>query len=233
MDVMEENGAKSEVCPKKFLLVVAKIKEMIAGGELTYGDPLPPERRLIDDIGASRSSLREAFDTLETMGFIERIPCKGRFLRTPKKFPGIERSLTLGESSVLEMAHAREMIEPIICAEAARYASSVDIANLRRLLSMNAYADKESPLGCANFHMAVAEATHNFIFINIARTYFSTSSEVCKLALDTESPFAELDPQHEEIYAAIEAHDPDGAERAASRHIAAMKKILIGILSSR
>ncbi|HPI97954.1 MAG TPA: GntR family transcriptional regulator, partial [Synergistales bacterium] len=61
--------------------VVEEIKELISRGEFEQGDPLPPERQLIEQLGVSRSSLREAFKVLESLGLLESIPGKGRFVR--------------------------------------------------------------------------------------------------------------------------------------------------------
>lgn len=51
--------------------IVSQLIELITEGKLLPGEKLPSERRLTDLFGVGRSSLREALNTLETMGFIE------------------------------------------------------------------------------------------------------------------------------------------------------------------
>ena len=51
--------------------IVEQIKSLIAKGDLKPGDALPPERELISLLNVSRPSLREALNTLATMGFLE------------------------------------------------------------------------------------------------------------------------------------------------------------------
>ena len=64
--------------PRIYERVVESIKASIARQELQSGDPLPPERQLMEDMGVSRSSLREGFRVLELLGLIESVPGKQR-----------------------------------------------------------------------------------------------------------------------------------------------------------
>ena len=97
--------------PRVYEGVVEKLKASISSGELQPGDPLPSERRLMDDFGVSRSSLREAFRVLELLGLIESIPGKGRFVRRPASTDEGE-PIPLEDSALLELMEARRVLEP-------------------------------------------------------------------------------------------------------------------------
>jgi DNA-binding FadR family transcriptional regulator len=56
--------------PKTSELVADKIRAQIVRGELNEGDTLPPEAQLIETLGISRPTLREAFRILEAEGLI-------------------------------------------------------------------------------------------------------------------------------------------------------------------
>ena len=87
--------------------VVDEIKERIASGALRQGEPVPPERQLMEDIGVSRSSLREAFRVLELLGLIESIPGKGRFVRRGRgEDGGIPDPRKLEDAAILELMEA-------------------------------------------------------------------------------------------------------------------------------
>jgi DNA-binding FadR family transcriptional regulator len=59
-------GAQGRVRPSKMSdQVAARIRRMIARGELVDGDWLPTEAELIQRFGVSRPTLREAFRLLE------------------------------------------------------------------------------------------------------------------------------------------------------------------------
>lgn len=56
--------------PKTSEIVADQIRAQIIRGELTEGDTLPPEGHLIDNLGISRPTLREAIRILEAEGLI-------------------------------------------------------------------------------------------------------------------------------------------------------------------
>lgn len=58
--------------------VIAQIQEKILDGELRVGARLPSERELVEALGVSRSSIREALRSLEAMGIIEAQGGSGR-----------------------------------------------------------------------------------------------------------------------------------------------------------
>lgn len=56
------------------------IRQRIVEGDLAAGDKLPPERVLVDELGVSRTVLREALSSLEALGLIEVRGRRGRFV---------------------------------------------------------------------------------------------------------------------------------------------------------
>lgn len=58
--------------------VVAQIQDKILDGELQVGAKLPSERDLVEALGVSRSSVREALRALEAMGIIDAQGGSGR-----------------------------------------------------------------------------------------------------------------------------------------------------------
>src|SRR6056297_3128640 len=70
-----ENHEKSGLEPvKKIRLyesIVKQIQHLINEGDLIPGQRLPPERELSEELGVSRTSIREALRALETMGYLE------------------------------------------------------------------------------------------------------------------------------------------------------------------
>ena len=51
--------------------IVHQLRGLILRGEYTPGDKLPPERKLAEELGVNRASLREAIKTLEHMGLVK------------------------------------------------------------------------------------------------------------------------------------------------------------------
>ncbi len=209
--------------------VVEKLKASISSGELQPGDPLPSERRLMDDFRVSRSSLREAFRVLEQLGLIESIPGKGRFVRRPAS-TGDGEPLQLEDSALLELVEARRILEPEFAAEAARKATSTDLTAILRILTdTEAQVDQRDARARYDvaFHLALAEATHNFIFVSITRRNFelimATHDRIYNLLDDLDAFLLE----HRAIYEALLDHDPDRARQAANAHMDRIYRTLL------
>ena len=65
-----------------FLRVAEQIERFVAGNGLTPGDRLPGERELVELLGVSRASVREALRSLETRGVVRVRHGKGCLLYT-------------------------------------------------------------------------------------------------------------------------------------------------------
>lgn len=208
--------------------VVEKLKQAIASGELLPGDPLPSERRLMEDFGVSRSSLREAFRVMELLGLIDSIPGKGRFVRHAGS-DDEKKHIRLEDAAVLELMEARRVLDPAIAAESARRATPSDLTKLLRVIT-----DTEKSLDTPEqrarsdfeFHLALAEATRNFVFVNITRMNFdlilATHDKIYKLLEDKEAFLQE----HRGMYEAILDHDAELARERAAKHIDRIYKTL-------
>ena len=202
--------------------VVEKLKNEIAVGNILPGDPLPSERQLMETFSVSRSSLREAFRVMELLGLIESIPGKGRFVRHPRAISEDKNTMQLEDSAILELMEARRILDPAIIAESAMRATPSDLTRILRNIT---YTERSlsSPDERArvdfDFHLLLAEATHNFVFINLTRMNFdlisATHERIYKLLGDKDAFLNE----HREIYEAVLVHDVEKAREAASRHI--------------
>ena len=221
---------------RKYEAVVSAIREAISSGKLAYGDALPPERSLIDQFGVSRSSLREAFSVLELLGLIESKPGHGRFVRSPQALPQGTGDVPLEGQAILELMEARRVLDPAIASEAAKRAGTSDMTKLRRVISSTRESLNEIKSRAKSdfdFHLAMAEATRNFIFVNIVRMEFNlimATHERIYGVLEDKEAFAS---EHEELYEAITMRDAERASIAASSHIDRIYRTLLGAFAMR
>lgn len=203
--------------------VVEKLKEEIADGRLLPGDPLPSERQLMETFGVSRSSLREAFRVMELLGLIESIAGKGRFVRQPRVLSEEKAGrIQLEDSAILELMEARRILDPAIAGESAMRATPSDLMRLLRVITATEdrlTRPQDRAQADFDFHLVLAEATHNFVFVNITRMNFdlilATHERIYNL-LDDKDAFLN---EHRNMYDAILDHDAERAREAASRHI--------------
>ena len=61
--------------------VVNSIQDLISSKGLTVGSRLPSELALCETLSVSRSTVREAYKILQTMGYVELKRGKGAFVR--------------------------------------------------------------------------------------------------------------------------------------------------------
>ena len=215
--------------PRIYERVVESIKASIARQELQSGDPLPPERQLMEDMGVSRSSLREGFRVLELLGLIESIPGKGRFVRHVQRSGTQSGALHLENAAILELMEARKTLDPAMAAEAARRATASDMTRLRRIIA-STQSDLETLSHRAqsdfDFHLAIADATHNFLFSNIVQMEFNlimaTHEHIYGHLVNKESFIKE----HTSMYEAILDRDAERASAEATHHIDRIYKTL-------
>src|SRR5215510_11512408 len=116
-------------------LVVQRIKELLARGELKAGSRLPPERDLADMLHISRPSLRTALKALSVMGIIRAKPGAGTYIAEsiPEVFTEPMHFMTLiNNTSVEELFEARRIIEAGLAELATERATTEDIAAMNK-----------------------------------------------------------------------------------------------------
>lgn len=209
-------------------VVSESILALIRSGELKPGARLPSEPQLIELTGVSRSSVREAIRSLETMGLLEIRRGKGTYVRAieTSTMADAQILLMLADRRVLEnLVEVRVLLEPLMARLAAERATPDDLEALRRQLNaMRDAPDREAwrPPHLA-FHQALAEATHNIIMSKIWGMVAIFLKDSPLVTGGTEPTLPHI---HETLYAAIAIHDCDAAEAAMDQHISDMTRVL-------
>lgn len=105
--------------------VAQQLARRIEAGELKAGDRLPPERRLVEQFGASRTVIREALRSLAARGLIESYVGRGTFVRRPttQELTDKLKHLLTGSSRPEEIRGARLLVEAELAACAAAHHS--------------------------------------------------------------------------------------------------------------
>ena len=204
--------------------IVEQIKTLIAAGELRPGDVLPPERELMALFSVSRPSLREALNTLATMGFIEitqRHRTIVKSLTAGRITEPIDHLLKEDFQTVFELIEVRKAIETWNSYHAALRAIPEDIARLEECLgAMRNKIEKNLSVveEDANFHLAISEATHNKIQMHLMFSIYDKLKESLGKYLER-IDMNDVHAQHCKIVAAIKKKDPDQAEARMREHL--------------
>ncbi len=214
-----------------------KLLDAIVQGGIAVGSSLPSERELMTKYQVSRGTVREALSVLSAQNLIQvkRGRGGGSFISSPTSH-SVVQSLNLfikgQDIRFLDLAFAREAIEPAAAAQAAVSRSREKLEELWQLCTEcerkvdDAQRFVETNL---RWHLVVAEASNNPLFVA-----FLTSIST---ALHTATNFEEFDIKirkevvgvHWQIFEAIRVGDPDAARRRMTRHVSAYSQQLSSI----
>ena len=210
---------------------VHQIESLILEGVLRVGDRLPGERELARQFSISRPILRDALKTLEARGLIAARHGGGTYVADVigQVFtqPVMDLIATHKKATADYLEYRRE-VEGVAAEYAARRATADDRALLTRTIERMRQAHgsddfAEEAAIDVEFHNLVGECAHNIILLHTLRSCYRLLADgvFYNRALIYAFPGArdKLLAQHEAIYNAIMASDPDAARRAAQAHI--------------
>jgi len=205
--------------------IANQIKRLIVDGELKPGDQLPPERELIKQLGVSRPSLREALNALAAMGFLDVRQAKRTFVKSVTS-KLIEDPLSLlikaDDQKIFDLIEVRKAIETWAAYHAAQKASSEDIEQLGTIISEMKRAFEEGrswEKQDADFHLAMAKATHNTIHMHIMSGIYDLLKEsMARIFIDREK-VKKLMNHHQQIFNAIKSRSPEKASQKTLDHL--------------
>ncbi len=208
--------------------VVAILAQRIQTGELGDGQPLPPERDMMEEFGISRTVVREAVVALSNKGLIEARPRHRPLVRKP----GYDSAFSAIESIVTHLLHqpggvrnlfdTRILLEAALVREAAKTADKHDISALKQALEANEASIDNSEMFYETdigFHRILYEIPRNPVLPAVNRAYTTWLAphwmQMPRLPDLNQKNFE----AHKEIFDAVLMRDPDAAEDALKRHL--------------
>lgn len=219
--------------------IVEQLETLIAEGTFKAGERLPAERVLAEQFGVSRPSLREALQKLVARGLLISRQGGGNYV-TDALGKGItDPLLALLESQPSahrDLLEFRWVLEGACAYQAARRATEHDHARLQAahqaLEASYANNSRQQEGGAdAHFHLAIAEASHNLIYLHTMKGLFdllkrNVVTNIGGLYQRDPDTREQLRAQHAAILAAILAGDADAAKASAEQHIHFVEAVL-------
>lgn len=185
--------------------------DLIAG--LRSGTYAPGDRMPAEDVArrfaVSRTPVREALSRLQERGLLEMTP--GGLAVTRLERP-----------AVVELYALREILEGSAARFAAQHASPSDLFGLRHIAeSFAACTGDLARVAQINraFHAALEEAAHNRYLKSVLAGMHDTLMLLPSTTFSVPGRQVAAVTEHDAILDAIEARDPDEAERLARAHI--------------
>jgi DNA-binding FadR family transcriptional regulator len=208
--------------------VIARLEQQILSGNLVNGAPLPAERDLMEDFGASRTVIREAILALSNRGLIESKPRYRPIVRKPdyetvlNATGKIVQNLLTETDDVKNLYDSRVFIERGLVREAALSATKDNIADLKTAIAANEAAISNSVAFYETdvaFHGVLYRIPKNPIFPAIHKGYTAWLAPHWDKMLRSPERNKLNFHAHEAILAAIMERDPDAAEAVLKSHL--------------
>ena len=191
--------------------VAARLRDRIFSGELAPGSFID-ELALCAELSISRTPLREALKVLTAEGLLRHEPRRGCFVNQ------------ITEQDLDEIFPVIALLEGRCAYEAARNATDADLAALEQLherLQRNAKAKRINEYYETNFaiHEAIILLANNRWLAQV----IGDLRKIVKLArlqqLHAPGRLEQSLSEHLAVYAALKAHDAEGAEAAMRTHL--------------
>jgi GntR family transcriptional repressor for pyruvate dehydrogenase complex len=208
-------GAKR---PSRVEVVLEYVKDGIIPGRFKAESKLPTENEIADELGLSRTPVREAMKVLEALGMLEIRAGAGTFVRASLE-PSLAQlmlfRLYVKTASIEKLVEVRRIVE-LGCAElAAKRRTPEDLARMQECIdTLAACAASPTPdiertlQADLGFHRAMFAATHNELINTIANFVLDMVSPWIGQSLEAGGAERAV-MWHRVWYAMIEAKDSE------------------------
>lgn len=222
---------------KKYLYntIIEKIRDMIRIGELKPGDRLPPERKLADDFGVSRNSLRQAIQAMSERKMIESRQGDGNYISSSLDASffsdSIIDAITEQSDFLKDILEFRQMMEPQIAFLAAERITQEQIDSLKILVCDQHRAvidQKDDDFLDTAFHLKLAGYSGNRVVSQVMMAIRSIINETRSGWLQSRERRQSSIEGHLKIIDALESGNPDKAFEAMKKHLLEVEQHILG-----
>ena len=206
-------NVKQEVTDKYSLRgrVFHKLREDILSGKYEENEELK-EVAIGEELGVSRTPVREAFRQLELEGLIQIIPNKGAYVT------GIT------EKDVKDIYMIRSLLEGLCARWATEHITPEQMGEMEENIYLSRFHAQKGHLEQLaeldnRFHDILYEACNSKILEHQLKDFHQYVLRVRRKTLASKNRGPKSNEEHEQILLAIKAGDADKAEMLANRHM--------------
>lgn len=202
--------------------VVQRLRSAIADGHFRPGDRLV-ERELCEQLGVSRTSLREALRELENDGIVTSLANRGVIVST------------ISDQSAREVYEVRGVLEALIARRFAEHASPAQLAELALRIDelADAYAAQQG-VGAAKqaFYEALMAGADHQLAASMLRGIQLRASQLRMMTLSDPERARHSIAEIRALFKALKRRDPDAAAAAALQHVRNAGALALRLLSA-
>ena len=227
---MWSNHIKYHGLMRTHQLVLRWIEDQLSGGQLAVGGRLPAERTLAEQLGVSRTSVREAIRVLEAMGVVRAGVGSGPEAGTvvisdPTAALGSALRLHVATQHlpVEDVVETRVLLESWAAARARPDAPELDVAGALLDDMDDGHAVDDFLALDVRFHLALADAAGNAVVSammgSLREAIQGYAGQLTANLPDWDATASRLRAEHREILAAIRKDDGGRAAELVAAHI--------------
>ena len=200
-------------------IVYEELKLLIVKGKIKPGMRLM-EEELAEDMGVSRTPIREAIRKLEKEGLITIEPRRGAYVSQ------------LSKQDMVEILEVRQNVEGFAAELAAKRITPEEKMKLREIAEEYEIAVSKNDMAAmikadTAFHHVIVVATRNKILIQMVEQLQELVLRFRYLYYDNFKRSEKMTAEHKMIYQAIIDEKPDIAKESADVHINRLKELVI------
>ncbi|KQU58642.1 hypothetical protein ASG66_16610 [Bacillus sp. Leaf406] len=200
-----------------------QLEQLLESGEWPIGEKIPPEPVLMDTLGISRNTLREAIRSLVHAGYLETRQGIGT---TVKSHSGLDRALRkrMRAGDLVEVLELRLAFEREAAEKAALRRTDEQLGEMRGLLALWKKSAEEGKASSfvrhdSAFHQAVIRASGNSMFMEMYDSIIDSVHQSIYNLIDLNDLNQEDIRMHTELLSAIEEQDPVKASECVKKYL--------------
>jgi len=225
----EETGSRARPERRVGGQIQREVIQLILDRKLPAGAALPTETELMEDLGVSRNSVREALKALQALDIVEIRHGYGTYVGQASLNPLVDgltfRTLARQDDdagALAEILQVREVLEEGLIRRVAGTLSDADLDALESLVEQMAWAGENGlpfPELDRDFHELLYASLGNAFVPQLLGAFWSVFRRVSGARGWTEDPTPELTVRrHRDIVMALRAGDVEAAQRAMADH---------------
>lgn len=206
-----------------------QLRGLILRGEYAVGDKLPPERKLAEELGVNRASLREAIKSLEHMGLVKTRQGDGTRVLDFMQTAGVElvSHLISGDGApnvdvMVDVLDFRRWFGREVARLAAERATPEDHKKLETLAEQanDPQLDINELLKLDfEFYVAMTQVGRNRVMQLLINTIRSAVMSYAPFFAQFNPPAQAVRKHHRDLLKAIQTHDGEGASKIVDAYL--------------
>ena len=194
---------------------VKRLRREIHQGTWPVGSKIPTEAQLVQGLGVSRPSVREAVRSLVQLGLLETRQGDGTYVVASDEL-ALAMRFAMDNSDAADILAVRQVLDVLSAETAAKHRSDEDVDALRAALSGRQHALEMDDVEAfithdVKFHIGIAKASSNQLLHNL---YLSFEGALRNAMAERANPDDSTGAVHTRLFEAIERGDAAGAAQA-------------------